>query len=1242
VARTGGVHVRRSQARRVVGAVVAAAMVALALGGPLGSSASATPQTSTDATCSQRWLGDYQKPKGITAAFVGDGLGSRDDADGPRYRLQVTGTGPYTLTVRRTSDGAVVLTTQAGGGNTGWGFSPDQDGFLVTEGGNGVTDPFAFRLYDLAAGNLSAPLLQQNSNDHDLRLGWSPHGEYFVYDAIAQNTQDEVALRVYDAHDGDLRVQTQTRFAINPTAGNKDFRGAGWGFSPDDDEFVYTWVETAPQGVAYRLVDLDAGLQRYAGTFTHDGWSLFSPRGDYLAVVEQYNPSSTDVTLIGTHADADVHTPWHGDAVAATTLESTASGEVVHFGSNTYGLLGHRPPVPDYCPPTWGDASELTASDITPSSVHLLWSGADDDTAVTAYRVLSRLHVNPPAAAGPWTELADLGAVPGYDATDLAPATTYDVRVEARDAAGHWSTDGPATTVTTAPVPATLSGAVFLDVDVDGVQGDDEPAPLPVLGAIGTLCVGPSPSGCTALGADGNGGAVTTFGPLELTPGTTYAVHLTLSSGWHLTTPLPTTIDGSDGTQVLSIGVRVDAGKVEGVVFDDKDHDGVQGAGEPPMQGVVVAAMGIIDPATGAPLTTDLGSTALASTDADGHYAFVSLPSRLSVFPEVMQEFPSTFPAPWGGEPVGDTIPPGYIAYPGQAAAGIGMRELTLTPAKQERVDLPLIDVRPYTLTGVAAAWRTDDAGSGELGVTFDPLPQIPLPAADGPQPPQAYAMYAVAATSQAEAIAKVAADDVQEGVYRVRNLTWPGAICGRGDGFYYPENIRWTVPPDGGDVIYDDVCHIPPQQVDPGATYLVAVTLWRQDQGWTDPYTGIPIQSGYGRTYTGAYTVVPLAPNPFPGVPTIGTATARDGAAVLTWTPPSFPGSSAITGYRITVTDYSLDPADPGFVTTRTAAAGAKSLVVTGLTNGHDYAFAVAAGNHAGYGGLSDPSEWVTPCAACGSVEAPVVATTTTLTVTGQRVFGQHQTLAATVSPAAVGTVRFTDGSTTLGTARVTGGSAHVDVSLAVGSHTVKAAFVPTDAAAFGASTSTSQVVTIARATLRTAVPTISGTAKVGVKLTAKPGTWTAGTAFTYQWFANGKAVKGATKSTFVPAAAQKGATLKVRVTGTRTGYASTATTSKATKKVAAGVLTSRRPTISGTAKTGKKLTAKHGTWTSGTTFTYRWYAGGKAIAGATHSTLTLKAAQRGKTITVKVTGEKSGYTAVTVASRATKKVAR
>ncbi|SNU00796.1 RNA polymerase, sigma 70 subunit, RpoD [Ruaniaceae bacterium KH17] len=74
--------------------------------------------------------------------------------------------------------------------------------------------------------------------------------------------------------------------------------------------------------------------------------------------------------------------------------------------------------------------------------------------------------------------------------------------------------------------------------------------------------------------------------------------------------------------------------------------------------------------------------------------------------------------------------------------------------------------------------------------------------------------------------------------------------------------------------------------------------------------------------------------------------------------------------------------------------------------------------------------------------------------------------------------------------------------------------------------------------------------------------------------------------------------------------------------------------PKISGTATSGGTLTAKPGRWSTGAELAYRWYANGRSIPKATEPTLEIGDALVGKTLTVKVSGKKEGYTAVSEVS--------
>jgi len=116
------------------------------------------------------------------------------------------------------------------------------------------------------------------------------------------------------------------------------------------------------------------------------------------------------------------------------------------------------------------------------------------------------------------------------------------------------------------------------------------------------------------------------------------------------------------------------------------------------------------------------------------------------------------------------------------------------------------------------------------------------------------------------------------------------------------------------------------------------------------------------GSTSGSATATVSISVNAVvPGAPTIGTATAGNAQASVTFTAPANNGGALITGYTVT--------SNPGGLT----GTGASSpITVTGLTNGTAYTFTVTATNSAGTGSASAASNSVTPTSAvngaCGT----------------------------------------------------------------------------------------------------------------------------------------------------------------------------------------------------------------------------------------------------------------------------------
>ncbi len=166
------------------------------------------------------------------------------------------------------------------------------------------------------------------------------------------------------------------------------------------------------------------------------------------------------------------------------------------------------------------------------------------------------------------------------------------------------------------------------------------------------------------------------------------------------------------------------------------------------------------------------------------------------------------------------------------------------------------------------------------------------------------------------------------------------------------------------------------------------------------------------------------VTPAGAPFAPANVAATAGDTQATVTWTAPGGNGA-AITGYTIKAYDGAT------VVQTTTAAAGATSKTVTGLTNGTAYSFTVAATNDVGTGPVGT-SNTVTPAGvpfAPGNVAATAGDTQLTATWTAPNPNGSAitgYTVKTYTGPTLVSTTTATAGATSKTVTGLTNGTAY------------------------------------------------------------------------------------------------------------------------------------------------------------------------------------------------------------------------
>ena len=395
--------------------------------------------------------------------------------------------------------------------------------------------------------------------------------------------------------------------------------------------------------------------------------------------------------------------------------------------------------------------------------------------------------------------------------------------------------------------------------------------------------------------------------------------------------------------------------------------------------------------------------------------------------------------------------------------------------------------------------------------------------------------------------------------------------------------------------------------------------------------------------TLTSPATAAVAAETAAPDAPrSLNVSPDDTGTLDASWEAPASDGGSAITGYRVQWKSGSEDY-DESAGSTRQAEItdpASRTHTITGLTDGVEYTVRVIAVNDVGDGPPSDeatetPRETTPPELATATVDG------TTLTLTYDEALDENSEPSSDAfSVTVVGTGRAVDGVSVSGSSVIlTLGSAVASGTTVTVSYTAPADTAAPrirDLAGNAAASFSNELVTNNTPkpnSPATGQPTITGTAQVGETLTMETSAiddadGLDNVGYSYQWLANGADIAGATISSYTLVDADKGKTIQVKVSFFDDKNNQETLTSAATAAVeprpnspATGA-----PTISGTVRVGKTLTAETSAIAdadgmSGAVFIYQWQADDAEIAGATSDAYTLVETDVGKAIKVRVT---------------------
>jgi hypothetical protein len=218
--------------------------------------------------------------------------------------------------------------------DSAWGFSPDDDRFVLFYSDNGTVN---VRLVNLAAAGGPRLVRFVSVRTATASVSFSPNGHYLLIAYRPDSRVPTTNLELYDARTGEL-VASPAFTPLPPPA--DDAGAAGWGFSPDDHAFAYAFAD-AQRGASLQVLDLSARTGGYSIQLPGNAIWRFSPCGDAIGILGEFENIRALAVRVGDGVEIGEFDIVGAGSVSfratATEHQVVVAGVPHRLGANTAG-----------------------------------------------------------------------------------------------------------------------------------------------------------------------------------------------------------------------------------------------------------------------------------------------------------------------------------------------------------------------------------------------------------------------------------------------------------------------------------------------------------------------------------------------------------------------------------------------------------------------------------------------------------------------------------------------------------------------------------------------------------------------------------------------------------------------------------------------------------------------------------------------------------------------------------------